>query len=317
MKKAKTHHKNCKSKKLTLSELEQSKSAVINSLGSIQSHRSYEHAIEEFIDWYCSEPRLALNRKVVLQYRLHLETMLLAPATINLRLAAVRRLAYEATDHGLLSPELVAGIQRVKGVKRLGQRVGNWLTLEEGQQLLKLVQTDSLRGKRDAAMLSILLGCGLRRSELAALDRDRIQQREKHWVIVDLIGKAGHIRTVPIPEWVMKVVDAWLVAAEIQEGKLFRAIRKNGTVWGERITENVVWYTVKECAKKAGINKLAPHDLRRSCARLCHSAGGELEQIQFLLGHTSVQTTERYVGCKQRLSRAVNDRIEICLNNDG
>ena len=317
MKKAKSHHKNYKSKKLTLSELEQSKSAVINSLGSIQSHRSYEHAIEEFIDWYCSEPRLALNRKVVLQYRLHLETILLAPATINLRLAAVRRLAYEATDHGLLSPELVAGIQRVKGVKRLGQRVGNWLTLEEGQQLLKLAQTDSLRGKRDAAMLSILLGCGLRRSELATLDRDQIQQREKHWVIVDLIGKAGHIRTVPIPEWVMKAVDAWLGAAEIKEGKLFRAIRKNGTVWGERITENVVWYTVKECAKKAGINKLAPHDLRRSCARLCHSAGGELEQIQFLLGHSSVLTTERYVGCKQKLSRAVNDSFEFSLNKDG
>jgi site-specific recombinase XerD len=77
------------------------------------------------------------------------------------------------------------------------------------------------------------------------------------------------------------------------------------------VTQNVVWYVVKKCAQRAGIDGLAPHDLRRSCARLCHSAGGELEQIQFLLGHISVQTTERYVGCKQRLDKAVNDRIEL------
>jgi site-specific recombinase XerD len=313
MKKSKSGRK----KKLTLSELEQSKASVLTSLGSVQSHRSYNRAIEEFIDWYCSEPRLTLNRKVVLQYRIHLESLALAPATINLHLAAIRRLAYEATDHGLLSPELVAGIQRVKGVKSYGHRVGNWLTLEQGQQLLNVVNPESLRGKRDAAMLGLLLGCGLRRSELAALEHDHIQQRENHWAIVDLVGKAGHIRTVPIPEWVMKAVHDWISAAEIKSGKIFRSIRKNGAVWGERITENVIWYTVKDCARRSGINNLAPHDLRRTCARLCHSAGGELEQIQFLLGHSSVLTTERYVGCKQKLSRAVNDRFEFLLNKDG
>jgi len=77
------------------------------------------------------------------------------------------------------------------------------------------------------------------------------------------------------------------------------------------MTEKVVWHVVKQYAGQAGILKLAPHDLRRSCARLCHSAGGELEQIQFLLGHVSVQTTEKYLGCKQRLREAVNDKIGI------
>jgi site-specific recombinase XerD len=198
---ATSHEKNKtgRKKKLALLELEQSKASVLTSLGSVQSHRSYNRAIEKFIDWYCSEPRLTLNRKVVLQYRIHLESLSLAPATVNLHLAAIRRLAYEATDHGLLSPELVAGIQRVKGVKRYGHRVGNWLTLEQSQQLLNVVNPDSLRGKRDAAMLSLLLGCGLHRSELAALEHDQIQQRENHWAIVDLVGKAGHIRTIPIP----------------------------------------------------------------------------------------------------------------------
>jgi site-specific recombinase XerD len=82
-------------------------------------------------------------------------------------------------------------------------------------------------------------------------------------------------------------------------------------VWGSELSEKVVWHVVRQYAKKAGIEKLAPHDLRRTCARLCHQAGGELDQIQFLLGHVSVQTTERYLGCKQRIRNAVNDRIGI------
>jgi site-specific recombinase XerD len=77
------------------------------------------------------------------------------------------------------------------------------------------------------------------------------------------------------------------------------------------MTEKVVWHVVREIAAKVGIEKLAQHDLRRTCPRLCHIAGGELEQIQFLLGHVSIQTTERYLGCKQRIRSAVNDRIGI------
>src|SRR5271167_1468869 len=288
-------HSNHKPRQLTLPELDQSKTSVLNTLGSLPSRRSYQHAMDEFIAWYCSEPRLALNRVVVLRYRLHLESIPLAPATINLRLAAVRRLAYEASDSGLLSPELVAGIRRVKGVKRLGQQVGNWLTAEEGQQLLRAVRSDTLRGKRDAAMLGLLLGCGLRRSEVVDLEIERIQRRDGHWVIVDLVGKAGHVRTVPVPLWVKSAIDSWSSAAGIGEGRLFRAIRKNGALWGRGLTQNAVWYVVKNCARHAGIGKLAPHDLRRTCARLCHLAGGEIEQIQFLLGHASVQTTERYL----------------------
>jgi len=272
--------------------------------------------MDEFIAWYCSEPRLALNRIVVLRYRMYLESVPLAPATINLRLAAVRRLAYEASDSGLLSPELVAGIRRVKGVKRLGQQVGNWLTVEEGQQLVGAIRTDTPRGKRDAAMLSLLLGCGLRRSEVANLEVEKIQRRDGHWAIVDLVGKAGHVRTVPVPLWVKTAIDSWRAAASVRDGRLFRAIRKNGVLWGRGLTQNVVWYVVKDCAKRAGIDKLAPHDLRRSCARICHTAGGEIEQIQFLLGHASVQTTERYIGCKQKLGQAVNDRIEFRLGTN-
>ena len=306
-----------RSRALTLPELQHSKNAVLNSLGSLESRRAYQHAMNEFIAWYCSEPRLALNRAVVLRYRLYLESMSLAPSTINVRLAAIRRLAYEAADNGLLSPELVAGIRRVRGVKQLGFRFGNWLSVEESTELLDKTRIENLRGKRDSAILALLLGCGLRRSELASLEVDQIQQRDQHWVIVDLVGKGGHIRTVPVPSWVKGSIDSWLSEAKLSRGKLFRPIRKNGDIWGRGITQNVIWYTVKHCATRAGISKLAPHDLRRSCARLCHSAGGELEQIQFLLGHSSIQTTERYIGCKQSLTKAVNDRIQLDSSRAG
>ena len=134
---------------LKLPDLEQSKSAVPNSLTSRSSQRSYDHAIREFIDWYCSEPRLAFNKTVVTRYRINLEQAKYASSTINLRLAAVRRIAYEAADSGLLSPELAAGIRRVKGVRRLGVRVGNWLTAEQGKQLLDATSSDTLRNKRN------------------------------------------------------------------------------------------------------------------------------------------------------------------------
>src|SRR5215831_11865518 len=106
--------------RLGLPDLDQSKAAVIGSLSSPESQRGYRHAIDEFINWYCSEPRLSFNRTVVLRYRIHLESRNLAAGTINVRLAAVRRLAYEAADSGLLSPELAAGIRRVKGAQKLG-----------------------------------------------------------------------------------------------------------------------------------------------------------------------------------------------------
>jgi site-specific recombinase XerD len=138
---------------LRLPDLEHAKAAVLNSLTSLEAQRGYRHAIDEFVDWYCSEPRLALNRIVVLRYRSHLESRQLAPGTVNLRLGAVRRLAYEAAD-------LAAGIRRVKGVKKLGVRLGNWLTAEQGQALWQAPDHQRLKGNR--ALLALLLACGMK-----------------------------------------------------------------------------------------------------------------------------------------------------------
>ena len=160
---------------LRLPDLDHSKSAVLNSLGSPASRRVYEYAIDQFIAWYCSEPRLAFNRIVVVRYRMYLESRHLAANTINQQLAAVRRLAHEAADAGLLSPELAAGISRVKGVKQLGFRSGNWLSAEQSSEVLQHAHGNTMRARRDYAMLAMLFGCGFRRSELVGLELDEIR----------------------------------------------------------------------------------------------------------------------------------------------
>jgi site-specific recombinase XerD len=302
---------NYRRRTLRLPDLDHSKLAVLNSLGSPGSRRVYEYALDQFIAWYCSEPRLAFNRIVVTRYRMHLESRGLAANTINQQLAAVRRLANEAADAGLLSPELAAGISRVKGVKQLGFRVGNWLSAEQCSEVLRSAFGTSMWAKRDYAMLAVLFGCGLRRPELVGMDMDEVQMRQGHWAVVDLIGKGGHIRTVPIPVWVKAALVDWAAAAGITEGRIFRAVARAGKVWGNGISQNVVWYVVKTCCEKVGLQHIAPHDLRRTCAKLCHTSGGEIEQIQFLLGHASVQTTERYLGCKQNLGHPVNDLFRL------
>jgi integrase len=170
---------------------------------------------------------------VVLRYRSYLEARLLAPGTINLRLGAVRRLVYEAADSGLLSSDLAAGIRRVKGVRNLGVRLGNWLTVEQSRALWQAPDSAKLKGKRDRALLALLLACGLRRHEAVSLRMEHLEQREEHWAIVDLKGKAGHVRTIPVPDWVMEELRAWLIAAGIDRGRIFRRVTKMGRILGE------------------------------------------------------------------------------------
>ena len=296
---------------LRIPDLEHARTAVLNSLTNIDAQRGYRHAIDEFVEWYCSEPRLAFNRVVVLRYRSHLESRRLAPGTVNLRLGAVRRLAFEAADCGLLSSDLAAGIRRVKGLKKNGIRLGNWLTADQARSLWQAPDTDRMRGKRDRALLALMLACGLRRHQAVTLRAEDLQQREEHWAIVDLVGKAGHIRTIPMPEWVHAELKEWLRSAGIERGKIFRKVTRFGRVCGDGLGEKAIWHIVKSAASKAGIQALAPHDLRRTCARLCRTAGGELDQIQLLLGHVSIQTTEQYLGSRQRIRSAVNDAIGI------
>jgi integrase len=231
--------------------------------------------------------------------------------SINVRITAVRKLAVEAADNGLLAPELANGITRVKGVASKGVRLGNWLSVRQAQTLLNAPDITTTKGLRDRAILAVLLGCGLRRSEVAALTMAHVQQRDGRWCIVDLVGKHGRVRTIPMPTWVKVAIDAWTAAAGVCEGPVFRSVHRGDQAQAAALSEKVVWQLLQPYAVAAGVPGIAPHDCRRTCAKLCRAAGGELEQIQLLLGHASVQTTERYLGTKQDLVNAPNDGIKL------
>jgi integrase/recombinase XerD len=288
---------------------------VANSVHSEHSRRAYRRALGDFIAWYQAQPgRPPFSKALVQEYRVTLTAAKLAPSTINVRLSAIRKLAAEAADNRLLDPDLAAGIAKVRGVKNEGGRAGNWLTREQARELLLAPDTSTLKGKRDRAILAVLLGCGLRRSELVSLNVGQVQQRENRWVVVDFRGKGGRKRTVPVPAWVKNAIDQWTSAAQITEGRIFRSIpkgAKEGPLESEALAPMGVWWLVKEYAEGMGLKNLAPHDLRRTCAKLCRKSGGDLEQIQMLLGHASIQTTEKYLGMQQNLVEAVNDKLGI------
>ena len=283
---------------------------LLDSLNSPHSRRAYSQSLRRFIAWYQgSASHLPFSRALLQSYRAFLLDRNLSPATINLHLSAIRRLSREAAQNGLLDERHALAMQRVPGLSSATGGAGKWLTKEEAEKLLEAPPADTLRGIRDRAILALLVGCGLRRSELVSTAVSHLQQREDRWVLAGLEGKGRRRRLIPVPLWVYDRVQTWLQAASISEGQVFRALRKNGCCTGQGLTERAIWSVVREHSQTASLSPLAPHDLRRTCAYLCRAAGGELEQIQLLLGHASIQTTERYLGTRQNLQCAVNDGI--------
>ncbi|HPL30586.1 MAG TPA: site-specific integrase, partial [Anaerolineae bacterium] len=236
---------------------------------------------------------------------------------INQRLSAIRRLATEAADNGAMSQAAASGIRNTPGLRQAGQRQGNWLPQEQAQRLLTAPDTNTLKGLRDRAILAVMLGCGLRRSEVAALTFAHVQQRQAddgrlRWLIVDLIGKGNKTRSVVMPDWAKAAIDAWASAAGLSAGPIFRQVDQWGHV-GDDLSEIGVSWLVKEYAAALGLGKLAAHDLRRTYAKLARRGGAALEQVQYNLGHSSLKTTERYLGTALDLAHAPCDALGLKL----
>jgi integrase len=228
------------------------------------TRRSYDLALSRFLAWYRTAGTPGLTRATVQRYRAYLEQQELSASSLNVHLSAVRKLAAEAADNGLLAPELAAGIAKVRGAKRLGTRAGNWLTPEEATALLNAPDRSALIGCRDRALLAFLVGCGLRRAELVSLDTGHLQLRDARWVIPDLEGKGSRLRTVPVPAWVKGIVDEWLERAGITAGAVFRPLNKAGRILEGRLSEDTVWNVVRAYGARLGKAGFAPHDLRRT-----------------------------------------------------
>jgi site-specific recombinase XerD len=282
--------------------------AVLNSLTSENSKKNYALALDELSE-FCVDRRQPISRTLILAFRAGLLERNLSASTINVKLSAVRKLITEAKRAGILGAEEAAQMTDVPNVRQQGTRIGNWLTKDQAKELLAVPDRSTMKGKRDYAILALLIGCALRRNELAMLNVETIQLREGRWVLADLCGKGRRIRTVAVPMWVKQGINAWMTAAGVEDGRLLRRVTKSGKPKGEGLSDWAVWSVVEQAAKEIGIERFGAHDLRRTCAKLCRKAGGDLEQIKFLLGHSSIQTTERYLGSEQELAVAVNDRL--------
>lgn len=208
--------------------LERIKALVLDTLPSPESKRAYGQALDDVFRWCEAEAIGGFSKAAVNAYRVSLEARRLSASTINQRLSAIRKLAVEAADNGFMPLEQASAISRVKGEKQSGVRSGQWLTREQAESLLSTPNPQTLRGKRDRALLAVLVGCGLRRTEAANLCFDHIQLRDARWVIVDPIGKGRRVRTVPMPSWTKHAIDAWAVGAGINDGLIFRRTTKVG-----------------------------------------------------------------------------------------
>ncbi len=283
---------------------------VTDGLTSEHSRRAYSKALADFLAWHTAEGRPGLTKATVQRYKAVLQSGGLSASTVNQRMSAIRKLAQEAADNGMVDQTIANGIARVKGVKSAGVRAGNWLTREQAQAMIDAPDTTTVKGLRDRAILAAMIGGGLRRSEVAALAFDHIAQREGRWVIVDLVGKGNRVRSIPIPAWAKAAIDEWAAAAELAAGRVFRSIRKGGAMESEGLTPQAVHDVAKEYGRVCGL-PIAAHDLRRTYAKLAHKGGAGLDQIQLSLGHASIQTTERYLGVTQDLTDAPCDHLGL------
>jgi site-specific recombinase XerD len=294
------------------------KALVLDSVTSPQSKRAYGRALDHFLSWFqTAQPPAGFTKATVQSYRAYLLESGLSSSTTNLYITGVRRLAAEAADNGLLQADLAAGIARVRGIRREGVRIGNWLTARQAETLINTPNITRLKGKRDTALLAVLIGCGIRREETACLTLEHIQQREGRWVIVDMLGKGRRVRSVPMPSWAKAAIDVWTASAGFNSGRLFRPVNKGDRLCGESMTAQSIFEAVRKYADEAGFDQIRPHDLRRSFARLAHKGHSPIEQIQISLGHQSLETSQKYIGVQQDLNDAPCDHLGLRLSSAG
>lgn len=276
-------------------------SVTLDSLVNEATERAYRRALKGFRDFVFSECEGEINGAIVEMYRAHLSKRL-SPATVNKRLAAVRKFGYTGGRYGLLDVRVASHITTTKGVASRGRKMGDWLTEGEVQILVGAPDGTTVQGARDRAILAICMGCGLRRSEVTALKWEDIERRGGRWVITVVRGKHGKTRTVPLPAKVKQMIDEWGGWLEAHQGYVFRSVDRWENIGEGKMADDAIRLIVNKYRDVIGHPKLAPHDLRRTFAQALRRRGVPIDQIQVLLGHSSVNVTQRYLNTALDLS---------------
>jgi site-specific recombinase XerD len=293
--------------------MDQFKAFSMQVLGRIENASTrgmYRKGLTDFLTWWGEQGDLPLDRTLVQAHVGHLVRSKYSSATINQRLAAIRKVAGDAAERSLLDLGTAAEVIRIGGIRRVPVWNKRSLDAEQTEALINAPEPSSTKGLRDRALLALLVGCALRRSEVVRVLVENIKRRNGRWVLIDVVGRRDRIRTVAVPQWTKIALDKWLQRANLQRGPIFPAVDRSGTLAEHAISAQGVLPIVVAYGRSIGL-EVKPDDLRRTCARLCHAEGGELEQIQLLLGHASIQTTERYLGTKRKVAGAANDRLRM------
>ena len=286
-------------------------SQVLASLKNVRTRMMYKRAMEQFLQWWRrKDDGLPLERSLVEAYIGALSGSGYSEATANQRLSAIKKVVSFAADTGTISLAMARDIVRMSGFSKESHDSGRFLTAIEAEAFINAPNASCSKGLRDRALLGLLLGCALRSGEVVKIQVDDIQKRGSHWVLANIVGTRGDARTVLIPDWAKKALDAWMKLSQIRVGAVFRAIDRSGHISDRPLSSHSILPLVAEYGKSIKI-QVKPRDLRRTCAQLCRNGGGELEQIQLLLDHASIQTTERFLGRKQTVLSAPNGLLQM------
>lgn len=284
---------------------------VTAAVDSPRTKTIYARELAAYLDWHAAAG-MPFDRPAVMAYRAAMQEAKRSAASINQALSAIRKLATEAAANRWMDRTLADSIASVPNLKATGKRVGRWLTKAEARRVLALPDTGTNRGARDLAILSLALEAGLRRSEIAELTLGDIEMRSGRPVIANLIGKGGKVRTVPINRRTHAALMAWAERAGVKDanGPLIRSVYNPDVIRDAPLSGSAVYHIIARYAEAAGL-EFAPHDLRRTYGRLAKAGGADLQQIQASYGHSSIKTTEIYLGLQQDFEDSPADRLGL------
>jgi site-specific recombinase XerD len=284
---------------------------ALESVDSPNTARAYRRCLTTFAGWLKDRP---ITIDVVRGYRAHLVAEKKSPQTINAHIFAIRYYVRDLAERGEMPLAEAETVCRVKTVKTKGRKIGKWLTIPEAQAIIGKPDISTPVGLRDRAILGMMIGSGMRRAEVSALEVKHFEQRDGRWVITDIVGKGRRTRSIPIADWVKRLIDQWIEAASIRSGPVFRAVSWSENKFWLRDTPldpSALFKIVQRYGLRANHRRIAPHDLRRTFARLAYEGNASLAQIQLALGHSNQTTTEKYINAQQDLQMAPSDMLGI------
>ncbi len=287
--------------------------AALQAVESEHTRRSYLHSLTCLEKWLQGR---ALSYQTLLEYNAAMVKQKMTPQTANQHLSGIRFFLREMARQGHLDAEAAEAICSIKNRKVKGRKLGHWLTSSQAEGLLDAPDTSTPIGLRDRAILGLMVGAGLRRSEVVGLEIRHFEKRDGRWVIVGIKGKHGRTRNVPIADWIKALIDAWTERAKIESGPIVRRAfwseqNQKLTVEGEALSDTAIFHIVQRFGKGQNLANVAPHDLRRTFARLAYTGQADLKQIQLALGHSDQRTTEIYVNAEMDLQTSASDMLGI------